>query len=150
MTTKEWLSRGRGIDAEIRGIRERIERTRAQMLRITAEYSGERVQSSPGNTQERRIVRCLDYIAELERQEAHLWEIRREIAAAVGQVRDNARRRLLQYRYLDNLTWEAIAARMSYDTRQVFRIHGQALKDVGEFIPREQERRSENENYRKQ
>ena len=44
---------------------------------------------------------------------------------------DNFQERIvLQYRYVNGKTFEAIAEQMSYDIRQITRIHGRALRKL--------------------
>ena len=49
-------------------------------------------------------------------------------------------RGLLELRYLNGLTWEEVAERMNYTTRNIYNLHSAALRAVSLLIPREEER----------
>ncbi len=76
------------------------------------------------------------YMAEKERLEKKLDEetekcmkIYREIMDCIEKLEDRERKVLFQ-RYIVADDWETIAKKMSICTRQVYRIHGNALKNL--------------------
>ncbi|HWP51178.1 MAG TPA: DEAD/DEAH box helicase [Clostridia bacterium] len=54
-------------------------------------------------------------------------ELRRGIQAAIDTVDDARLRNLLEYRYIDALTWDKVAEVMSLDRKWVITLHGRAL-----------------------
>ena len=48
-------------------------------------------------------------------------------------------RALLEIRYLNGCTWEEVAERMHYTTRNIYNLHSAALRAVELLIPREEE-----------
>lgn len=76
-----------------------------------------------------------DYIIQLEKLTDYLFEkyqrcigIETDIYMRLDQMTDQIEREVLRYRYVDGLTWEQIADRMSYSRRNITRIHGRALQ----------------------
>jgi DNA-directed RNA polymerase specialized sigma subunit len=50
-----------------------------------------------------------------------------DIYKRLDMMDNQSERELLQYRYIDDMTWEQIAKVLSYDVRHVYRLHGAAL-----------------------
>ena len=55
-------------------------------------------------------------------------EERERALAVIGGIKNESMRDVLVYRYIVGLDWEAIAEKMCYDVRHVYRLHGWALK----------------------
>ena len=56
--------------------------------------------------------------------------LRLQVEEAVAGIQDSRRREVLQYRYIEGMTWEKVAQAMHYSTMQVSRIHADALAAV--------------------
>ncbi len=54
-------------------------------------------------------------------------ELRRQIALAISAVPERRLRLLLEYRYIDDLTWEQVASALTSDYRWTLRLHDRAL-----------------------
>lgn len=133
MTAKQWLNRGYRINEEIN---ELIKEQKQALLQATstALCGGEKVQSSNGNTAERRFVNYAAYSETIDKRIDELYSIKNEILAAINEVEDNTLRRLLILRYIKFYTWEEIAEKMNYSMRRVYDFHGRALKHIFEII----------------
>lgn len=57
-----------------------------------------------------------------------------EIRQSIDQLPDDRERELLRLRYIDGMTWEAIAVVMGYALRHVHRIHGNALHNMSLYV----------------
>lgn len=57
-----------------------------------------------------------------------------EIMRLIKRVPDERLQNLLILRYVDGLTWEAVAMQMNYEVRQVHRLHGDALEQVNRIM----------------
>ncbi|WMJ84550.1 hypothetical protein ACS3UN_06630 [Oscillospiraceae bacterium LTW-04] len=57
--------------------------------------------------------------------------MRRSIQAAIDTVEDGWLRNLLEYRYIDSLSWDDVAEMMNYDRRWTITLHGAALIAMG-------------------
>lgn len=136
MTAKEFLRRARSVDRRVDETEERIERLRARLEagRMSSVTGMPRGGSSDWTETADRLI-------ELERRynERVREMVRLKLAAqdAIDQVEDARMRELLELRYIDGMTWEAVAERMGYSTRQVTRLHGYALRMVR--VPEEAE-----------
>ena len=60
---------------------------------------------------------------------ARLVYLRTEIYAAIQQVTDRDVRRVLHLRYMGYRSWSAIAEEMKLSLRQIYRLHGEGLKN---------------------
>lgn len=130
MTTKEWLSRGRSLEMEIRQLKEQRERALDDATAITVGNS-ERVQSSKANGQERKMVQYADYSMMIKQRLDELYQVKEEIFHAICQVEDGTLRTLLIGRYINGKTWEQIAVDMHYSYANVVKkIHPKALREI--------------------
>ena len=130
MTVKQWLNRGYRINEEI----DELMREQKQALlqaTSTALGGGEKVQSSNGNTAERRFVNYAAYSETIDKRIDELYAVKNEILTAINSVDDNTLRELLILRYIKFYTWEEIAERMNYSyVHVVHNLHPKALKRV--------------------
>lgn len=55
---------------------------------------------------------------------------RKRIASVFGSVTDDRLKLLLQYRYIDCLTWEQVADKLNIDYRWTLRLHQRALDAI--------------------
>ena len=70
-------------------------------------------------------------VAELIAEEVtELARLRDQIQQAIESVEDETLRLLLEYKYIDGLSFEQIAVKMCYTFRHVTRLHGKALNAV--------------------
>lgn len=76
-----------------------------------------------------------DYAVQLEKLTDYLFAkyqkcigIETDIYMRLDQMADQTEREVLRFRYVDGMTWEQIAERMTYSRRNITRIHGRALQ----------------------
>lgn len=137
MDIKKWLSRAYKIDQQIASKHEQIEMWRALAEKVTSSYSA--TPNGIGGHSSRVESYCIkiaDAKNEIERQLVVLVEIKRDIEAAIANVRDITTRVLLEQRYLLCKGWENIAEFMGYDetyTKKV--LQRRALREIKEYIP---------------
>lgn len=129
MTAKEFLRRARDVDRRVDEATERVERIRAKL-------EGGRMSSLTGMPRGGGAdwTETADRLIELERvvnqrtRELVRWKL-----AAIDAIRAVEEPRLaevLELYYIDGLTWEQVAQRMGYEVRQIYRLHGVALRKV--------------------
>lgn len=129
MTAKAYLRQLRGVERQMGEIGERIERLRAKV-------DAGRMSSITGMPRggDSDWTKTVDRLIELERyynaRERELVARKMAIHAAIDAVDDARMRELLELRYIDGMTWEAVAERMGYEPRHIYRLHGQALLRV--------------------
>ena len=125
-----YLSRYRRLNQRIDRLLEEQSRWRERALKITPVLS----QVPGGGESGSPIERPMDKVDELERKITQaideLADIRMEIEAVLGQLEDDTLRELMEYRYIDGLTWEQVAEKMHYSWRHTCRLHGEALAKI--------------------
>lgn len=131
MTAKEYLQQAYRLNELIDSDVHEQERLRDLAGRISSPNFGERVQSS--RNLDAPFVKYLGDIMEMEEklQEelCRLVVLKKQILAALESVADREERLLLTYRYLNNESWEQIAADLSVSMSTVHRIHASALRN---------------------
>lgn len=125
-----YLSRYRRMSKRIDRLLEEQSRWREMALKITPVLSQTPGGGESGSPIERPMDKVLEIDAEINREIDELQTVRQEIRAALNQLEDENLKLLMEYRYIDGLTWEQIAVKMNYCWRQVCRKHGQALTQI--------------------
>lgn len=129
MTAKEFLRRARSVDRRVDEMTERMERVRARL-------EAGRISSVTGMPRggAKDWTETADRLIELEqRVNAQVREmVRWKLAAidAIDAVEEARLREVLELYYIDGFTWEQVAQRMCYEVRQIYRLHGVALRKV--------------------
>ena len=132
MTTKEWFSRGRRLDAHINSLLATRDKLKASAESITPNYDGIGVDGTKDPHKYDGLVQMEDMI---DREVDRLYAVKQEILAVILKMKDNRYRDVLTKRYIDNKTWEQIAVEMNYDYFYVKgALHGEALKAAEEYI----------------
>lgn len=130
MTAKEYLNQARHLDALIHCRLREIDYWRD----LSSSVSGSSFEEhhNPNRPTEASFVRCLEKIDEIqhsvEEKVAYLICLKEEINKAIDKLENRDEQLLLRYRYLDNCTWEEIAAMLNMSIRSVHRIHSMALQ----------------------
>lgn len=83
-----------------------------------------------GSPVERPMDKVLEIEEEINKEIDELQEVCRGIKTVLGQLEDDTLRLLMEYRYLDGLTFEEIAVKMHYSWRWVIKLHGKALAEI--------------------
>lgn len=125
-----YLSRYRRMSKRIDRLLEEQSRWREMALKITPVLSQTPGGGESGSPIERPMDKVLEIDEEINREIDELQIVRQEIRAALNQLEDENLKLLMEYRYIDGLTWEQIAVKMNYCWRQVCRKHGQALTQI--------------------
>ena len=76
------------------------------------------------------VKKLKDMVRYLYQRADYLQAIHARIGASIAVVEDDHYRELLTLRYIDGLTFEEIAVKMSYCQRYIFRLHKKALAQV--------------------
>lgn len=133
MTKKQYLRQYKSVLGRIEMKMEEIERLDnalypgAQILSDTPR-GGKKTDGSERNDRAIDIVRRMrgKMCAELR----ELEELRDEIVDAINSVPSQQLRELLQRRYINFQAWEKIAEAMGYGEDNVYKMHGNALKQL--------------------
>ena len=130
MTPKEYLTQAyrlnERIDAHVRELDElRRLSTSIQATNFDIRVAGTR---DPDPPYVKLIHKIADMQEEINQEIDTLVDFKHEVWTAIGQVHGEDERLLLRYRYLENMTWEAIGIRLNASERTVRRIHSSALQ----------------------
>lgn len=125
-----YLSRYRRISKRIDRLLEEQSRWREMALKITPTLSQTPGGGESGSPIERPMDKVLEIEEKIDQEIDELQEVRRDIKTVLGQLEDDTLRLLMEYRYLDGLTFEEIAVKMHYSWRWVIKLHGKALAEI--------------------
>lgn len=131
MTTKQWLMRARNIDREIDSLVKARGELYDRVTKITQSYTGDVVQSTKDP---HRFEKLAEYEIEIDHRIDQLIDVKREINSAINELTDWRLRMVLFERYLLGHTWEQIAVSIHYSYKQVCRLHGRALIELGGIL----------------
>lgn len=135
MNAKEYLGQAYRLDQHINSKLQQIEQLRSLTQRATVSYGGEPVCHSRNvSAMEDAIIRLDEAREELEKQISRLVDLRIEIAATIGQVRNENYRLILEKRYLCFMPWDEIACEMHYSRRWVLKSHDLAVEVVEKLL----------------
>lgn len=131
MTAREYLEQGWKIEQRIRAAEERLKalRARAERIRSAAPRAAGGRGGRRGGWAD-AIGDICDAEADYAAQVAALYNVQRQVKAAIEGVEDVRLRTLLELRYLSFWTWPRIAEALGYDVRNVTRLHNAALRAV--------------------
>ena len=108
-------------------------------LRSLAEYVGSqtdevKVKGSTAGGHDTSVDRIIKKEKSINVSVKALTRERDRIEKLIKRVPDDRLRILLELRYLEYCPWAAIAQRLHYDTRYVYRLHRQAQLEVGKIM----------------
>ena len=126
---KTILESGRRTDALIQSDLEELSRLRAMLTAIPSPTLGDTVQSSRTGD---GFTALLDRIMETEariNEEIDMFLARKEqIRGLIASLSVPEEQLCLKLRYIDGDSWAAIAEKMAYSERQIYRLHDKALR----------------------
>lgn len=125
-----YLSRYRRMSKRIDRLLEEQSRWREMALKITPVLSQTPGGGESGSPIERPMDKVLEIDEKINQEIDELQTVRQEIRAALNQLEDESLKLLMEYRYIDGMTWEQIAVEMHYSYMQICRLHGKALKTI--------------------
>ena len=131
MTAKEYLGQAYRLDQRINSKLEQVLSLRDLTTKATATMS-----DMPGGGS-RNVYRMQDIIGkiidledEINQDIDALVDLKREMVATIKAVADPECQTLLELRYLCFKTWEQIAVDMQYSTRNIYKLHDRAIKEI--------------------
>lgn len=125
-----YLSRYRRMSKRIDRLLEEQNRWREMALKITPVLSQTPGGGESGSPIERPMDKVLEIDEEIKREIEELQTVRQGIRSALDQLEDENLKLLMEYRYIDGMTWEQVAVEMHYSYMQICRLHGKALKTI--------------------
>jgi len=132
MTVKQWLSRARICDREIKVLQTAVDRERDRVTSLTASLDGAAVSGSPDP---HKFDKYVELSADLMARIRQLYDLKAEVEAGVMRLPAGTLREILLLRYVSVMTWEQIAVTMDLSYRHVCRLHGDALEEIKKILP---------------
>lgn len=131
MTAKEYLNQAFYINSRIDGKLKKAEMLRKSLYGrgLNYENNGSNPNSS-GDALGRAVAKVVDYENEANNMIDRLVSLRLEIETVIAEVVDDTQREVLERRYLYFQPWAQISLEMHYSVQHLYRIHGEALKNV--------------------
>ena len=114
------------IDANV----EHLQQLQSQARRITTVYKAVPGGGGPGSGRAEVIAQILQLEEVIKADTKRLQDELMTVRFMINSLDDFQERVILNYRYINGKTFEVIAEKLSYEVRQVYRIHGDALKNL--------------------
>lgn len=135
MTAKEFLNQYLDADRALDCKLEQLARLRAKAAKVTTIIGGERVQ---GGIDGSRLEAIAEKIMDLEREIGEriddLRQKQSDVESAIVRLDSDRERDVLTLKYIFGYSWDQIIQSSNYSRRQVFRLHGIALKKIDSFL----------------
>ena len=132
MTAKEYLKQAYLLDHRINADIAEMERLRNMAYSIRS--SGTEPHYGSAHMTEAPFARTLEKLWAMEEQINaeidRLVDLKAQIMTVIGSLSDPDERMVLQYRYVENMTWEQIGDRLCMDESTIRRRHKNALQHM--------------------
>lgn len=130
MTTKEYLMQIKRMEKMIDNKLSELYRLRQLVSSISISTDGERVMSSGSmDKMGDSVAKIVDLEYSVSETISQYTELRQKIISQIDSLKNYEYYSVLFSRYVSNNEFWKIADEMGYSERQVFRIHGSALKE---------------------
>ena len=134
MEARNYLESYKQIQTRINVLQAEINRLRTEAESVSINLDG-MPKGQGGNDKLSRIVADMaDLEATLLAEMSGLYIRRQRIIAQLGMLKSHKHQLLLQKRYLECKSWEAIAYEMDITWRHCYRLHGSALAEFEEIL----------------
>lgn len=136
MRAKDYLLRAYKLNQRIDSKLEQLEVLKSISVKVNTCFT--HTKSSNGNNEksqmENTLVKIIDLSHEVNDEIDRFIDIKAEIMETIKQVEDINLQLLLEKRYINGKSWEEIADELKYSVSGVFKLHGQALKEIDSII----------------
>ncbi len=131
MTAKEYLSKAYRLDQRINSKLEQVASLNELAMKASSTLSDmPKNPSSSTSKMEDVICRIIDLQHEINKDIDKLIDLKVSIVNIVKAVPNSEYQMVLELRYLCFKTWEEIAVEMGYSVRNIYNLHGAALKEI--------------------
>ena len=132
MNAREILESFKKLESELNQIRKQIEELRSSIDSIQAiSYDKERVQTSGiSNVVENFVIRSEKLIDMLIKKQEEVTENKQNIIDMINTLDDSKLIEVLHRRYIDLMSFNAIADSMNFSTVYIFKLHEKGLKEL--------------------
>ena len=134
MEARNYLESYKQIQTRINVLQAEINRLRTEAESVSINLDG-MPKGQGGNDKLSRIVADMaDLESTLLAEMSGLYIRRQRIITQLGMLKSHKHQLLLQKRYLECKSWEAIAYEMDITWRHCYRLHGSALAEFEEIL----------------
>ena len=133
MTAKEYLNQARTLDMLINAKQSELYKLKLMATSISSPQISEKVQSGGENNVMKIIDKIVDMQNEINTEIDKLINLKMEIREKIELLPNDVERLILIKRYINNESWNEIISSINYTDRQVYNIHGNALKHFSKF-----------------
>ena len=138
MTSKEYLSQARFLDASIRTKVEQIESLNDLATSCTAVISDmPRNPNHGGSKMADAVLKIVELQEEIKNDMMALVQLKREIMETIKSVSSLEYQTILEKRYLCFISWERIAVELGYSIQHTYRLHDAALQEIDSILQHE-------------
>ena len=138
MTAKEYLTQAYRIDQRINSKLEQVVKLRESATKATATLSDmPRPDAHSMQTMENTICKIVDLEREINADIDALVDLKAQARRVIGQLKDPDQQLVLALRYLCYRSWTDIINELGVSETSVYRIHGEALKNI--IVPKKWE-----------
>ena len=133
MTKKQYLRQGYKLKQEIKSLEQTLKELESNLDNVKAiQYSKDKLQGGPLQD-DTNIIEKIDKIIEVENIiKSKLLELKTfqaDLILKILKLKDLNEKRVLQARYVMNLSWEETAKELDCSLSYAYTIHGRALKN---------------------
>ena len=135
MTAKEYLNQLIAMDDAINRKQQRLATLRDVAINTTPNYTDEAVQRTREKSPlENIMTKIVDLDREIDEDIDALVDFKAEVWEQLDKIPDERYVRVLWLRYAEQRTWGFIANCMNFTSRDVRKLHIQALKELDKVI----------------
>ena len=128
---KEYLKRYKRAKQHIEAITTELESIRLEALPGGIDYSRDKIQFSPSNSQmDDYVIKVETLINKLNKLKSDSVDICTEILNVISSIDDDTYQAVLHRRYILLQSWEEISESMHYSMQWVLLKHGEALAEL--------------------
>lgn len=137
---KDWLNRMYRASMHIESLKSKQQEVLSSMSGI-GQYDSEHIPAQTGeNSSETKLINYSYYAELIEKEVKRLFkeDMRTsEVIQLLGKTpEDDTMKAILNYRYLERLSWEKVAEKVNYSPPRVFELHAIALTKIYPHIPK--------------
>ena len=128
MTAKEYLNRVRRQNYILRQSEKELTEVKSDILSLKAASLSEKVSGTKKSDLADKYVKLEEYFDKVNAEWDILIDMRIEAKAMIAMLPDETQQAVLYARYINCEEWERIAVDMDFSLRNMFYVHGRALR----------------------
>ena len=134
MDAKEYLESYKLIQTRINVLMSEVERLRAEAESVSINLDGLPKGQGKNDKLSRLVSEMADLESTLTEEMSGLFIRRMHIISNLGKLKNHKHQLLLQKRYIECKSWEAIAYEMDISWRYCYMLHGSALAEFENIL----------------